>query len=337
MQRKLRLVQIGLGPIGAKICQLVLDKEGIEIVGACEKTNLGKDVGEIIDLGGRLNVMLVEDVNKALRAKPDIAIHSTVSSLIQTRDQLVPVIKAGVNVVSTCEELVYPWHKQSEIAKELDTLAKSNDVTLLGTGVNPGFCMDFFPIVMTGVCQDVEHIRVSRVQDARSRRLPFQKKIGAGCTINAFEELKASEQIRHVGLQESADMIAAAMGWKIDEYIESVIPIIADKEVSSEYLVIKAGQVAGVEQIAIGKLKGKEIIKLEFRAYLGAPESYDAVYIAGTPNMEVVVKGGIQGDIATASMVVNALPRVLAAHPGLLTMKDLPPVHPYHGDWSALL
>ncbi|MFC1985137.1 dihydrodipicolinate reductase, partial [Chloroflexota bacterium] len=103
------------------------------------------------------------------------------------------------------------------------------------------------------------------------------------------------------------------------------------------YLVIKAGQVAGVEQIAIGKLKGKEIIKLEFRAYLGAPESYDAVYIAGTPNMEVVVKGGIQGDIATASMVVNALPRVLAAHPGLLTMKDLPPVHPYHGDWSALL
>ncbi|MFC1985334.1 dihydrodipicolinate reductase, partial [Chloroflexota bacterium] len=185
MQRKLRLVQIGLGPIGAKICQLVLDKEGIEIVGACEKTNLGKDVGEIIDLGGRLNVMLVEDVNKALRAKPDIAIHSTVSSLIQTRDQLVPVIKAGVNVVSTCEELVYPWHKQSEIAKELDTLAKSNDVTLLGTGVNPGFCMDFFPIVMTGVCQDVEHIRVSRVQDARSRRLPFQKKIGAGCTINA--------------------------------------------------------------------------------------------------------------------------------------------------------
>ena len=105
-------------------------------------------------------------------------------------------------------------------------------------------------------------------------------------------------------------------------------PIIADKEVSSEYLTIKVGQAAGVEQFSVGKMKGKEIVRLEFRAYLGAPESYDAVYITGTPNMEVVVRGGIHGDIATASMVVNAMPRVIDAPPGLLTMKDLPPVHP---------
>ena len=93
----------------------------------------------------------------------------------------------------------------------------------------------------------------------------------------------------------------------------------------------------GVEQIGVGKMKGKELIRLEFRAYLGAPEPYDAVYITGTPNMEVVVQGGIQGDIATAATVVNAMPRVIEASPGLLTMKDLPPVHPYNGDWSILV
>ncbi len=132
-------------------------------------------------------------------------------------------------------------------------------------------------------------------------------------------------------------MIAAAMGWKIDEYTESICPIMADKEVSSEYLTVKAGQAAGVEQTAVGKMRGREILRMEFRAYLGAPESYDAVYITGTPNLEVVVNGGIQGDIATASMVVNAIPRVMNARPGLLTMKDLPPVHPYDGNWGTLV
>ena len=328
MVKKIKFVHMGLGPMGAKICQLALEKEGIEIVGAIEKVNLGKDIGEVIGLGKKLNVPLTDDIATALAAKPDIVINSTLSSLAKVKEQLIPIIKAGVNIVSTCEELSYPWDKQPEIARELDTLAKENNVTVLGTGVNPGFCMDTFPIVMTGVCQNVEYIRVARVQDARPRRLPFQKKIGAGCTVAEFEELKASGQLRHVGLEESADMIAAAMGWKIDDYTETIDPIIADKEVSSEYLTIKAGQAAGVEQISVGKMKGKEIVRLEFRAYLGAPESYDAVYITGTPNMEVVVRGGIHGDIATAPMVVNAMPRVIDAPPGLLTMKDLPPVHP---------
>lgn len=337
MAGKIKFVHMGLGPMGARICKLALKKQGIEIVGAIEKVNLGKDVGEIIGLGKKLNVALTEDINTALAVKPDIVIHSTLSSLAKVKEQLLSIIKNGVNIVSTCEELAYPWNKQPGIAREIDTLAKENNVTVLGTGVNPGFCMDTFPIVMTGVCENVEHIRVARIQDARSRRLPFQKKIGAGCTLAEFEELKASGQLRHVGLEESADMIAAAMGWNIDEYSETIDPITAVKEVSSKYLTVKEGQAAGVEQLSVARMKGQEIIRMEFRAYLGAPESYDAVYITGTPNMEVIVRGGIQGDIATASMTVNAIPRVIDARPGLLTMKDLPPVHPYSGSWGMLL
>ncbi|MBW2091986.1 MAG: dihydrodipicolinate reductase, partial [Deltaproteobacteria bacterium] len=208
----IKFVHIGLGPMGAEICRLACQKEGIEIVGAIEKVNLGQDVGEVIGLGNKLHVPLTSDLEAALALKPDIAVHSTLSSLEKVKDQMAAIIKAGVNIVSTCEELSYPWTTQPDLANELDTLARENNVTVLGTGVNPGFCMDTFPIVTTGVCQDVEHIKVVRIQDARSRRLPFQKKIGAGCTPEEFDELKKAGTLRHVGLEESTNMIAAAMG-----------------------------------------------------------------------------------------------------------------------------
>ena len=337
MAEKLRFVQMGLGPMGAKLCKLALEKEGIEIVGAIEKIELGKDVGEIIGLGKKLGVVLTDNINAALAAKPDVVLHSTLSSLELVKEQLISIIRAGVDIVSTCEELAYPWETQPDIAGELDALAKENNATILGTGVNPGFCMDTFPIVTTGVCHNVERVIVIRIQDASSRRGPFQKKIGAGCSPKEFEELKASGKLRHVGLRESSDMIAAAMGWRIDEYRETIAPIISEKGVSSEYVSVKPGYAAGVEQIAISKMNEKEIIRMEFRAYLGALEPHDTVYITGTPNIEATVKGGIPGDIATASMAVNAMPRVVTAASGLLTMKDMPPVHPYVGDWSKLI
>ncbi len=337
MADKIRFVHVVLGPMGDNQCKVALQKSGIEIVGAVERVNLGKDVGEVIGLDRKIGVALTDDLSAALAAKPDVVLHSTLSSLEQVQEQLVTVIGSGVNIVSTCEELAFPCKKNPSIAKKLDVLAKEHGVTVLGTGVNPGFCMDTFPIVMTGVCQRVEKIRIARIQNASSRRLPFQKKIGAGCTPKEFEALKASGKLRHVGLRESSDMVAAAMGWKITEYSETIEPIMAEKETASPYLVVKQGQAAGVEQIAIGTMNGREIIRMEFQAYLGAPESHDTVYITGTPNMEVTVKGGIQGDIATAAMAVIAMPRVIAAAPGLLTMMDLPPVHPYAGTWGDLI
>lgn len=337
MAGKIRFVHIGLGPMGGNVCKLALAKQGVELVGAVERINLGKDVGEVIGLDKKVGVALTDDLAAALAAKPDVVLHSTLSALEQVREQLATVIKAGVNIVSTCEELSYPWETHPEIARDLDALAKKYQVTLLGTGVNPGFCMDTFPIVMTGVCQHVEKIRIARIQNASSRRLPFQKKIGAGCSPKEFEALKASGKLRHVGLRESSEMVAAAMGWKISDYAETIEPIMAEKETASPYLVVKPGQAAGVEQIAVAKMNGREIIRLEFQAYLGAPESHDTVYITGTPNMEATIKGGVQGDVATAAMAVNAMPRVIKAAPGLITMMDLPPVHPYAGAWGDLI
>jgi len=337
MADQLRFVHIGLGPMGATLCKLALQKPGIALVGAVERINLGKDVGEVIGLGRPVGVALTDDLSAALAAKPAVVLHSTLSSLERVKEQFVAVIRAGVNIVSTCEELSFPWETHPDIAAELDALAKRHGVSVLGTGVNPGFCMDTFPLLVTGVCQRVDRIRVERIQDASSRRLPFQKKIGAGCSPEEFQALIASGTLRHVGLRESTDLLAAAMGWKLTDYRETIAPIMAERETASPFLTVKPGQAAGVEQIAVGLAGTTERIRMEFRAYLGAPESHDTVHITGLPDVEASVRPGIQGDVATAAMCVNALPSVIRAAPGLLTMMDIPPLHPYDGNWGELV
>jgi 4-hydroxy-tetrahydrodipicolinate reductase len=233
-------------------------------------------------------------------------------------------IDAGANVISTCEELTYPYRKEPQLSADIDKEARNKGVTVLATGVNPGFTMDTWPLFMTGVCQQVKKIKVVRVQDASPRRGPFQKKIGAGLTLKEFNELVAAGTLRHVGLPESIAMIAGGLGWKLDKITESIEPVVARSRVETDSVMVRPGQAAGVRQVGKGIRAGDELISLEFEAYVGAPESYDAVYITGTPGLEAVIKGGTPGDIATAAITVNCVHRVMDAPPGLLTMKDVP-------------
>ena len=327
MSRKIRVVQYGCGPIGCSVAKLASQRRNIEIVGAIDidKNKVGKDLGEVIGLDKRLGVAISDNTAAVLsQTRPDVVLHTTSSWLKKVYEQLIELIKANVNVVSTAEELSYPWWKEPKLAAEIDKLAKEHKVTVLATGINPGFLMDTWPLLMTAVCQEVKRVKVARIQDASIRRLPFQKKIGAGCTPAEFQKLVDAGTLRHVGLTESIAMIAAGLGWELDDIRDDIEPILAKSEVRSQYLTVKPGQAAGVKQVGRGLKKGQELITLDFQAYLGAKESYDAVYITGTPNMEVVIKGGTHGDIATAAIVVNAAQRVLEAPPGLVTMKDLP-------------
>jgi len=325
MVEKIKVVQFGCGPVGCSIAKLVSTKPNIDIVGAIDLVNVGCDLGEVAGINQKLGVLISNETDSVLnKVKPDIVLHATGSVLKDVYPQLEKVVKAGVNLVSTCEELSYPYKKQPALAEKLDKLAKEHKVTVLGTGVNPGFLMDAWPLFMTAVCQDFRQIRVVRIQDASPRRAPFQKKIGAGKTIEDFNTLVEAGTLRHVGLAESVAMIAAGLGWELDDITETIEPILAKAEVRSNFVTVKAGQVAGVRQVGFGLRDGKELITLDFRAYIGARESYDAVYVVGTPNMEVVIKGGTHGDIATAAIVVNSIPRVVDAPPGLIAMKDLP-------------
>lgn len=326
---KVKVVIYGVGVVGSLITKFLLQKEGVEVVGAIDiaKEKVGKDLGEVLGLDKKLGIKVSSDVDAVLsKAKPDIVVHATSSYLKDVYPQIASVLKHGVNIVSTCEELSYPYIVEPKIAEELDKLAKKHDATVLGTGINPGFLMDTLPITLTAVCQKIEKIKVTRVMNAATRRIPFQKKIGAGLTVKEFKEKMEKKIISgHVGLEQSIAMIASALAWKLDKIqVEDVEPVVAKEAVQSEAIKVKPGDVAGLKQRAMGIKNGKEVISLEFQAYIGAKEEYDSVVIEGVPNINEKISPCVHGDLATVAMIANSIPKVINAPAGLITMKDLP-------------
>jgi hypothetical protein len=326
---RIRVLAYGVGVVGGMIARSILEKEGVEIVGAVDvaKDKVGKDLGEVLGVGKKLGVSVRDNVSSALsKVKADVAVHATSSYLRDTSSQIVAIVEHGVNVVSTCEELSYPFISEPELAAQIDALAKKHDVTVLGSGINPGFLMDTLVITLTGPCQSVESIHATRVMNAATRRLPFQKKIGAGLSKKEFEEAMKHKKITgHVGLEQSIEMIADALAWKLDTIvIEQVEPVTAGKAVQSKDIKVRAGSAAGLKQKAKGIMNGKEVIVLDFQAYIGAKEEYDAVKIKGVPDINQRITPCVHGDLATVAMIVNTIPKVINAPAGLLTMKDLP-------------
>jgi hypothetical protein len=322
----IKVLHVGLGPIGAAILRQISRRTGFAIAGGVDvdPALAGRDLGDVSGLRRRLGLKVGSDLVGAIRAtRPDVAVLATTSSLRQALPLFEAVLKLKIPIVSTTEELAYPVKSNAAAARRLDAMAKRARVAVLGTGVNPGFVMDALPIALTAVCAEVTAIAVERVQDARIRRVPFQKKIGAGLSPDEFAARVKAGAVRHVGLAESIAMIADALGWKLDRVTDEVRPKIADAPVSSTAIAVERGAVCGLVQDGIGYRKGKPIISLHLEAYLGAPESYDAVRITGTPPLAMTLAGGVHGDVATAAMVVNAIPNVLQAPPGLRTMRDM--------------
>ncbi|NQW03015.1 MAG: dihydrodipicolinate reductase [Acidobacteria bacterium] len=322
----IKVLHIGLGPIGAGVVRQVATRKGFKIVGAVDidPAKVGKDLGEICGVGRKLRIKVTSDIAKAIKAtKPDVAVLCTNSSLKAVVGQFEAVLKLRVPIVSTTEELAYPVKSNAAAARKIDRLAKKAKVAVLGTGVNPGFVMDALPIALTGVCESVTGIEIDRVQDARVRRLPFQQKIGAGLTRAQFMARVKAGTVRHVGLAESITMIADAFGWKLDKVTDIIKPKMTTEAVTSEFMTVEPGLVCGLIQDGIGYQKGKAIITLHMEAYLGAPESFDAVRIKGNPALTMKIAGGVHGDVATASITVNSIPKVMSAAPGLRTMRDM--------------
>ena len=320
---KIKVICFGLGPIGSGLARVVSARPDFQIVGAVDVDpgKVGKDAGCVIGLERDLGVKVSDDAAKVLAKKADVVLHCTSSSLKLVEPQLAQIIRAKHNIVSTCEELAMPWSRGA-IAKRIDALAKKNKVTVLGTGINPGFMMDTLPILLTGVCQQVTSVRVRRVVDASTRRQPLQKKIGTGMTVEEFKQ-KAGKEIRHVGLTESVALVARTLRWKLDQIEETIEPVVARQAISTEYYDVKPGFVTGVEQFGYGIRDGKRIIELHLRMCVDAGESVDEVWLEGRPAVHSRITG-VHGDLSTAAVATNCIRRVVAAPPGLVTMADLP-------------
>jgi len=326
---KTRVVLYGVGAIGSSIAKFLLEKEGIEIVGAIDvaKDKVGRDLGELLQTGKRVGVVVSDDYRRVLsKACANVVIHTTGSYLKEVYPQIAPLAEYGVNVISTCEELSYPFVTEPELAKKLDALGIRYGVTFLGTGINPGFLMDTLVIMLTGVCQKVNKIKVERVMNAATRRVPFQKKVGAGLSVIEFKKKIEEKAITgHVGLEQSIGMVASALCWELDKIeADPVEPVIATENVASESIKVKKGDVAGLRQQARGVMKRKDVITLDFQAYVGAKEEYDSITIDGVPPIHQKIAPCVHGDLATVAVVVNSIPKVMNAAPGLVTMKDMP-------------
>ena len=327
MRKKIRVVQFGVGPIGASIARLMRQKASLEIVAAVDNdpAKAGRDLGEIAGASDApWGIMIVPEISAALQRPVDVVVHTTSSYLANVMDELLACLSAGCCVVSTCEELAYPFRKHPELSAKLDAAAKDEGVALTGTGVNPGFVMDKLVLTLSAASQRVDWARATRVVDASKRRLPLQKKIGAGMDPYEFREQVATGAIKHHGLPESVAMVADGLGFPLDDISETIEPILAEETVKTEFLEVAPGQVAGVHQIARGVSAGQEKILMELQMYVGARQPSDSVELRGEPNLSMIIPGGTHGDLATAALAVNAIPTILQAPAGLRTVRDLP-------------
>jgi len=323
----------GLGPIGQGVARIALQTEGLRVVGAADLSpeKAGKDLGVVLGLPKKLRIKIQGDVGRLLRkTKAEVAVLSTTSSIRDVKAQAALLIQKGLHVVTTCEEMSFPTPAHQAAFRDLDKLARKRKVSLLGTGVNPGYAMDALALMLTAPCAQVNRVSVTRVVDAATRRLPLQRKIGAGLNLNQFRRAQTEGSVRHVGLPESVYMIAAGLGWKMDKVEENLEPAIAPRDLDTEYLRIPAGAAAGIKQSARGYRKGELAISLDLQMYVGAESPRDHVLIDGSPPIDMTIAGGVAGDTATAAITVNAIPKVLAAPAGVLTMRDIPLLHSFN-------
>ncbi len=330
LQRTVRVVQFGLGAIGIDIARLVANQPGLELVGGIDidERKVGANLGELLKLDRPLDARVDADAEAALaRTRPDVVVIATTSRLHEVYRQIRMAAHAHAHVVSTCEELVYPFVAEPDVCSTLDEMARHANVAVLGVGINPGFAMDFLPIVLTAVSNDVRHVRATRVVNASTRRWTLQQRLGVGMDPGAFRDWARQSTTPHIGLQQSLHMIADAFGWNLDQVSEGIEPIIADEWVRTPYVAAGPGQVAGIRQWAHGLIGRRPVIELEWRTAVGLQETYDAVQIDGVPPIDMLIRGGIHGDLATATLVTRAIPLITGAQPGLRTVLDLPILH----------
>lgn len=310
-QEKIRVVVVGAGPIGQGVAREIASRQGVVLHGVVDidPAKVGQTIGGA-------------PVSQTLPEGAQVAVLTTTSSLAKLEPQVMDAVARRLHVVSSCEELAWP-HAQPEIAARLDAAAQKAGVAVLGTGVNPGFLMDALPLTLTAPCRSVEHVRVERVQDAAPRRRPFQDKVGVGMRPDDVERDLQARKMGHVGLRESALMIGARLGFPLDDFSEELRVVVADRVVERQGRRVEPGQVLGVEQVGRGSSAGVSRVELFFRAVFGEEQSHDRVLIRGEPVVDVTLAGGVPGDVATCAILVNAIPAVLEARPGLRTMAEV--------------
>lgn len=338
-----KVILWGFGAMGSGMADMLLNKKGVEIVGVCdmhpEKVN--KSMFEVlgIEKGNRKDVIISNKVEEVITEKAaDIVILATDSFVKGAYDKIIFCLENKINVITTAEEMAYPQAQESELATKMDEIAKANNVTVLGTGINPGLIMDLLVVMLTGACVDVESIKAERINDLSPFGPVVMEGQGVGITVDEFNKrVKENNLDGHVGFPESITMISDALGWKFsDEIKQTRAPIISTVYRKAPHAEVQAGDVAGCNMKGYGYVDGEVKIEMlhpqQVEPHLEKIATGDYISIKGTPNINMAITPEVPGGIGTIAMVVNMIPNVINSKPGLKTMIDLPVPRAIMGD-----
>ena len=248
------------------------------------------------------------------------------------------IIEQNVNVISTAEEMSFPAAQEPELAEEMDKIAKEHGVSILGTGINPGLMMDLLAICLSGCMTDVEKVTCRRVNSLSPFGPAVMEEQGVGLTVDAFNKGVADGTLAgHVGFAESVGMISKALGWNVEKFEQQMSPIVTSVDRKSPYGFAKAGDVAGVSMTGQGYVDGKVKIDMihpqQIEPEMEGTHTGDYIVLEGTPEVNMTIRPEVDGGIGTIAMVVNMIPHVINARPGLKTMLDLPVPRAIMGDF----
>jgi len=328
----IRVVVLGTGQMGSGIARLILQKPALQLVGACARRaeRDGIDLGRAIGLDRVLGIPIKIDLTALIeQTQPHIAIQATSSTLENAWEELNTLIEHGVNVISIAEEMAYPAAKSRSKAEQLQQLAVNHGVSVLGTGINPGFVLDLLIITLTGVCAEVESITARRVNDLSPYGPTVLSGQGVGLAPEAFEQgLRDGTVVGHIGFDQSLRMIADALGWELERIEQTREPIISKVRRQTPFVAVEPGQVAGCLHSAKAYRQGRAVISLihpqQIHPHLEGVETGDSIDIKGAPDLHLEGRPEIPGGQATEALAVNMIPQVLQAAPGLYCMADLP-------------
>ena len=318
MSAPLPVIVQGLGPIGLRVAAAAATDPFLELVGAVEirPEMVGEPLAEFAP-GAHAAIVIRQSVAQArvdALAEGGILLHCTGSYLEQVSPQIEEALRQDLHVVSTCEELAFAQASHPELAAGLDLLARRAERTVVGAGVNPGFLMDALPASLSSISHSIRKVRVERVQNPRRRRVPFQQKVGLDFTREQWETRRDAGGFGHVGLEESARLLAYALGWKLIDWQHEMVPIQASAD----------EPVQGTLETLRGATYEGHVVELHFEANGGAAEEYDQIEVDGTPPLKLRFEGGVFGDDATVASVLRAARVIPHTRRGLATVLDLP-------------
>ncbi len=348
-QENVKVIIWGFGSMGSGMAKMLLKKQGIDIVGVIDGWDklVGRGIFDILGVNpeGKEDVVVTHVDNKADVIKPgaaDVVLLATDSFTGKAFDKMKFILEQKINCVTTAEEMAYPQAQEPELAKQLDEIAKANGVSVLGTGINPGLIMDYLVLVLSGACEEVDHITAKRINSLSPFGPAVMEEQGVGFTVDKFNDLNDKGELAgHVGFEESIQMMADAIGWKLDGVRTSKEAIVSSVYRKAPYAEVQAGDVAGVNMLGFGTVDGEDKIEMvhpqQVEPQLEGVDTGDYIILKGEPNISMAITPEVPGGIGTIAMIVNSIPNIINATPGLKTMIDLPAPHVMMGDVRKLI